>query len=180
MPRIPGACLNWIVFVLLGILYIGIMIRFAQERDIPRILELLVQVNMVHHVIRPDIFNGPATKYSALELSGMISHMETEPVFVYVDDNERVLGYAMCQMQQITGDSIRTDIKTLYLDDLCVDEACRGRHIGRELYMYVRDYARSVGCYNLTLNVWEGNDSALAFYRRLGMKPQKYGMEEII
>ena len=37
-------------------------VRKAETRDIPGIMKLLLQVDMVHHRIRPDLFNGPAGK----------------------------------------------------------------------------------------------------------------------
>ena len=73
-----------------------------------------------------------------------------------------------------------TDIKTLYIDDLCVDETMRGHHIGRMLYEAALDFAREHGCYNLTLNVWSCNESAMNFYHSCGLKPQKVGMEIIL
>ena len=48
------------------------MIRKAEVKDIPRIMELLLQVNMVHHIIRPDLFNI-GTKYTREELSGLFA-----------------------------------------------------------------------------------------------------------
>ena len=75
---------------------------------------------------------------------------------------------------------IRKAETTLYIDDICVDEATRGKHIGKALYEYVRDYAKSIGCYNITLNVWEGNDAAYSFYKHMGMQVQKTGMETIL
>ena len=45
-------------------------------------------------------------------------------------------------------------------DDICVDEHARGKHVGKALYEYVREYARFIGCNNITINVWEGNDAA--------------------
>ena len=155
------------------------MIRRAEEKDMDRVLELLVQVNMVHHLARPDLFNGPATKYTREELRDIFRSDDT-PVFVWTDDGDRVQGYAFCIMKQAVNDHILTDIRTLYIDDLCVDEDARGRHIGTELYRYVLDYARSRGCYNVTLNVWADNPSAHAFYVRQGMHVQKYGMETIL
>ncbi len=155
------------------------MIRRAESKDIERILELLIQVNMVHHNARPDLFNGPATKYSKEQLEQMIQD-DTKPIFVKVDENEYVEGYAFCIFKQELNDNILTDIKTLYVDDLCVDEKIRGKHVGSSLYQYVLDYAKEHGCYNVTLNVWTGNDSAIAFYKKCGMKPQKYGMETIL
>ena len=65
-------------------------VRRAEERDIPALLNLLVQVDMVHHNGRPDLFKGPATKYSAAELAEILTREET-PVFVCEDGEGRVL-----------------------------------------------------------------------------------------
>ena len=73
-----------------------------------------------------------------------------------------------------------TDIKTLYIDDLCVDEHLRGQHIGKQIYQAVIDFAKENGCYNVTLNVWSLNESAMKFYEACGLKPQKVGMETIL
>ncbi len=154
-------------------------IRRAEERDIPAALRLLVQVDMVHHRVRPDLFKGPATKYTAEQLREIFRD-DARPVFVAVDGEDRVLGYAFCVLQRHEDDNVLTDIKTLYIDDLCVDEAVRGGGVGRALYEHALEYARSAGCYNVTLNVWSGNDPAMQFYEKVGMKPQKVGMEKIL
>ena len=154
-------------------------IRRAEQRDVPGILYLLEQVDMVHHRIRPDLFKGPAVKYGPKELSDLLSDDES-PVFVCVNALDQVLGHCFCCMQRHEAHAILTDVKTLYIDDLCVDEAFRGRHIGKALYDFVIEYAKAHGCYNVTLNVWAGNDDALRFYQRQGMKPQKFGMEIIL
>ncbi|MCR4851441.1 MAG: GNAT family N-acetyltransferase [Lachnospiraceae bacterium] len=154
-------------------------VRKALEKDIPRILELLVQVDMVHHNGRPDIFKGPATKYDADELKDILKDPKT-PVFVCVDDNDIPQGHAFCVHKQEIGDHVLTDIRTLYIDDICVDENSRGRHIGKALYDHVIEYARREGFYNVTLNVWSLNPSAMKFYEAMGLKPQKVGMELIL
>ena len=150
------------------------MIRKASKEDIGRIIDLLHQVNMVHHVLRPDLFKPYTTKYNEQELESMLND-NSKPIFVYNDGG--VLGYAFCQITEIKKHLLLEDIKTLYIDDICVDENARGRHVGKALYEYVRDYAKSIGCNNITLNVWEGNDPALQFYRNMGMKVQKTTME---
>ena len=155
------------------------MVRRAVRSDIPRILELLVQVDMVHHNGRPDLFKGPATKYNGKELEKIIGDDNT-PVFVCVNDKGDITGHAFCIHKQITGDSVMTDIRTLYIDDICVDEACRGSGAGRALFDHVREYAREKGFYNITLNVWECNPGARKFYEIMGLKVQKTGMEMIL
>lgn len=153
------------------------MIRKAQKEDIKRIIELLHQVNMVHHVLRPDLFKPYTTKYSEQELASLLND-ENKPIFVYVD--ETVLGYAFCQVSEIKDHHLLEDIKTLYIDDICVDEKARGKHIGKALYEHVLDYAKSIGCNNITLNVWDGNDPAWHFYKDMGMQVQKTTMEVVL
>lgn len=154
------------------------MIRRAAQRDIPKIGDLLSQVDLVHHNGRPDIFKI-GRKYSDEELKVLINDAE-RPILVSVDEDDCVMGYCFCIYQQHIGNSVLTDIKTLYIDDLCVDEGLRGKHIGKELYEAAVNLARDSGCYNLTLNVWSCNPSALRFYESQGLVPQKIGMELIL
>jgi len=153
------------------------MIRKATPKDIKRIIDLLHQVNMVHHVIRPDLFKPYTTKYNEQELEVLLED-DSKPIFVY-DDGE-VKGYAFCQLTEVRDNLLLQDNKTLYIDDICVDEQARGQHVGKALYEYVRNYAQTIGCHNITLNVWEGNNPALSFYRNMGMKVQKTTMEIIL
>lgn len=154
------------------------MIRQAIENDIPKIGDLLSQVDMVHHNGRPDIFKI-GRKYSDDELKVLIKD-EQRPILVAVDENDEVMGYCFCIYQQHLNNSVLTDIKTLYIDDLCVDENLRGKHIGRELYEAAVKLAKDSGCYNLTLNVWSLNTSAMKFYESCGLTSQKIGMELIL
>ena len=154
------------------------IIRKAEERDLPRIDDLLLQVLRIHHGVRPDIFKPESRKYTDDELKAIITDPK-RPVFV-AEIEGRVEGYAFCIFQQHVNDKILTDILTLYIDDLCVDEECRGRSIGKKLYQYVLDFARNAGCYNVTLNVWEGNDTARSFYEAMGLGYQKFVMENIL
>ena len=154
-------------------------IRRAENKDMSGINKLLLQVLMVHHNGRPDIFKPNAKKYTDAELTDILAD-DTKPVFVAVDEQETVLGYAFCVFQQHLDNNILTDIKTLYIDDLCVDEETRGMHIGTALYGYVLDFAKQSGCYNVTLNVWSCNESAMKFYEKCGLVPQKVGMEKVL
>lgn len=154
-------------------------IRKAEIKDVDRILELLVQVNNVHSANRPDLFIKDKTKYTRDELTALLSD-DSKPIFVGVDEGDRVLGYAFCVFQSHVEDNNFPDITTLYIDDICVDEVARGKHVAASLYEYVKNFAKESGCYNVTLNVWDKNDTAIAFYNKCGFKIQKYGMEVIL
>ena len=150
-------------------------IRLANNSDIPGMIELLKQVGEVHHNIRPDLFRAGAQKYSETDLEELLKD-ETRPIFVGVEDS-RMLGYCFCILEEVKDNPVLRDVKSLYIDDLCVDENIRGKHVGSKLYDYVCGYAKEVGCRSVTLNVWCGNDSAMKFYESRGMKPRKIYME---
>lgn len=154
-------------------------IRPANKNDISGIMNLLRQVLNVHSDGRPDIFKANTTKYTDEELYYIITNPLT-PVFVAVDEEKNVLGHCFCKFIQHSGDNVLTDIKTLYIDDLCIDENARGKHIGKALYEYTLEFAKSEKCYNVTLNVWATNISAIKFYESMGLSVQKIGMEKIL
>ena len=154
-------------------------IRRAEEKDIPRLGDLLLQVCRVHHAGRPDLFRSGGRKYDDQELRELLKD-ESRPILAAEDENGWVAGYAFCVYQVHKNEGSFNDMTTLYLDDLCVDEACRGTGVGYELYQAVLDLARRTGCYNVTLNVWSCNPSAMRFYEKCGLQQQKIGMEQIL
>lgn len=153
-------------------------IRFAAVRDIPGMIDLLQQVGEVHHQIRPDLFRAGAQKYDEAALQALLADPK-RPILI-AEIEEKVAGYAFCILQITENDSVLRDRKVLYIDDLCVDEALRGKGIAGALYEKVLDYARELHCDAVTLNVWCGNDGAMKFYEKCGLKPQKIGMETIL
>lgn len=140
-------------------------------------MELLSQVLEVHAAGRPDLFKSGTTKYTEAELGEILSD-SSRPIFVGERDGE-VLGYAFCVFQRHEENNTPR-YTTLYIDDLCVDEKSRGLHVGRSVYEYVLKFAKDSGCYNVTLNVWACNESAMRFYEKCGLQVQKIGMEKIL
>ena len=158
---------------------IEMTIRKAKPKDIKRINDLLFQVAKIHADGRPDIFKSAAKKYSNEELLKIIEN-ENSPIFVAVDNSDCVLGYAFCLFEITENSNLLKNRKTLYIDDICVDETARGMHIGKSLYEYVKAFAEENGFDNITLNVWALNDGAYKFYEKCGMKPLKITMEKIL
>lgn len=154
-------------------------IRFAALRDADGIYRLLYQVAAVHSNGRPDIFRKGAKKYNDSRLQEILNNPDT-PVFVAVNDDNYLLGYAFCVIEEIKDHPLLMDDKSLYIDDLCVEETMRGQHIGKALLEYVRAYAVSIGCRRMTLNVWECNPSARAFYDKNGFSVLKTTMEQML
>lgn len=153
-------------------------VRRAQEGDIPALLKLLEQVNRIHHEGRPDLFNL-ATKYTKEELRAILKNEKT-PVFVCEDGEGRVVGEGFCILQRQKNTGLFTGIRTLYIDDLCVDHNARRQHVGSDLISAITEYARQMGCYNVTLNVWSCNPEGMTFFKSQGMVPYKTGMEMVL
>ena len=155
------------------------IIRKAEEKDIPRITELLEQVLQIHADIRPDIFIPGTTKYTVDELKELLKN-EEKPIYVAVNEADICVGYAFCQLQEQPFSKNMVPFKSLFIDDLCVDQQARGQHIGESLFEYVKSEAKFMGCYEVTLNVWSGNTSAERFYEKMGMKTKERQMEYIL
>ena len=153
-------------------------IRFACDRDIPGMIDLLYQVGGVHHDIRPDIFRENALKYTPEQLEALLRD-ETKPIFICEDDG-KVAGYCFCQIRSYDGTGVSTNRKELYIDDLCVDKDRRGQHIGTVLYNHAEAFAKEIGCAFLTLNVWCGNEGAMKFYEHAGLTPRNIMMEKTL
>ena len=146
-------------------------IRRAEAGDIPAIHAILRQVNDVHAALRPDLFHAGGTKYTQEELRAILAD-GSRPVFV-ADVGGRTVGYAFCVEK-------RGGTAALYLDDLCVDEGWRRQGIAAELFDAVTAYAKERGFYSVTLNVWECNPGARAFYDAMGMTPLKTCLEQVL
>lgn len=155
------------------------MIRKAGRDDTNSLIKLLYQVHAVHSKGRPDIFKTGGIKYQKKEIEDILETPDT-PVFVYLNDENNILGYAFCEIKITKESASLQGRKTLYIEDLCVDENARGQHIGTLLFEYVRDFAKEEKCDSITLNVWELNDGAKKFYEKCGMQPLKTVMEQIL
>ena len=160
-------------------------VRKAKKSDVPSLIRLLQQVLELHAKLRPDIFISGTTKYTREELEEILENPQT-PVFVATEEIDgdcvggEVKGYMFCKLLRQPFSTNMRDFKTLFIDDLCVDETCRGKRVGQALYNFALQYAKEQGCYNITLNVWEGNDGARAFYEKMGMRVQETRMEKIL
>lgn len=154
-------------------------VRNARKTDIGRIGELLCQVNNVHAEGRPDIFKFNMRKYTDAQLE-MLLEDERMFIFVAVDEMDVCQGYAFCQYNVVEEGSNLHSMTSIYIDDICVDASMRGNGVGTLLYEYVIEYAKNIGCYNVTLNVWSFNTSAMKFYEKCGMKPLKTVMETVL
>nr|WP_297707797.1 GNAT family N-acetyltransferase [uncultured Butyrivibrio sp.] len=151
----------------------------ARKTDIDSILKLLSQVLELHAHIRPDIFISGTTKYTKEELEELLAD-DKRPVFVATNNENEVMGYAFCVIKEQPFSTNMVPFTSLYIDDLCVDQNYRDNRVGTRLFEFVKEEAKRLGCYEVTLNVWEGNDCARKFYDKMGMRVKETQMELIL
>jgi ribosomal protein S18 acetylase RimI-like enzyme len=152
------------------------MIRRAEPKDAPRISALLKQVLEVHAAVRPDMYRSGTQKYSEADVLDLLNDPACV-LFVETDENDRVRGYAISFVQEIEDDGIIVGRRELYIDDICVDEGARRTGVGQRLFEHVKAYAKDAGFDWITLNVWNDNKTALAFYRRMGLHERRTILE---
>lgn len=152
-------------------------IRFATNKDLKEIKDLLLQVNNVHAEGRPDIFIKDKTKFTDEEIIALLKD-KNNIIFAYADENDKLVGYAFCHEKEQENSNNMVPVKTLYIFDLCVEEKHRHQHIGQTLLKHVEKWAKENAFYNIELNVWECNPSAKAFYQRMGLSALKTTLEK--
>lgn len=156
------------------------MICLEKIEDIPRLQELFAQILIVHHQARPDVLKVKGSKFTDKELEGVIGDAN-KPLFVYEDEAGTILCHLFLIIKEVSeNDGPQKPIKTLFIDDLCVEEKARGQKLGEKLYQFALDYATEQECYNATLHVWNDNQGALDFYEHLGVKPRYTEMKTIL
>lgn len=154
-------------------------IRKAKQKDIPKLLALLSDVLEIHAKIRPDIFISGTTKYTKEKLQELL---ENNSFFIYVcvDELDSVFAYAFCKLKEQANMNNMVQFKSFFIDDLCVEQNHRGQHVGTQLFNFVKSEAKRLGCYEIVLNVWQGNEQAKKFYEALGFRPKEIQMEYIL
>ena len=147
----------------------NITIRPAAERDIPKLLELLTGICRLHQQGRPDLFRQVGTKYNAEALRPLLSD-PSRPILVAADEEDAVRGYVFGQYQVHQGETALNDLTTLYIDDFCVDEACRGQGVGRALMEKAGEVCKERGYRGLYTQGQDNNLGACRFYLKAGFR----------
>ena len=147
----------------------------------PLVTRLLTELLDLHRSGRPDLFAESSVskgKYTPEEYAELLC--DPNAVIFIAEDGGEAAGYLICKTVTKRDSPILKDIRTLYLDDLCVDPSHRKRGLGRALMTAAEEYARAAGFHNITLNVWEFNESARSFYESLGYGVQRREMEKVL
>jgi len=143
--------------------------------DYKEVDRLMAQVHKLHVNGRPDLYIDVEHIYSFEQFKEMVENEDM--ITILAEEGESVVGICMVSMRAKTGMVKR---RTAYMEDLCVDELCRGKGIGKELFLFAKKMAEKMGAERLDLMVWDFNEDARKFYESMGMKPQRYIYETVL
>lgn len=151
------------------------MVRFAKKEDLERVNELRKIVNDVHVEGRPDIFKAGFHD----ELRDFIYEIwDTENKDIIVAERNGIICGFACVQYVSKPESPFMNARTFYdVDEFGVDTAFRRQGVATELIAFIREGAKKRGIDRIELNMWEFNQSALAFYESVGFQTYRRYME---
>lgn len=133
-----------------------VSIRPAEARDVPAMLALVRELA---------VFERAPDEVTVTEQHMLDAGFGQEPVwFGWVAENDGVIqGMAVCYERYSTWKGRR-----LYLEDIIVTEAARGRRIGEKLFMACVRHAVAKNYSGMLWQVLDWNAGAIRFYERFG------------
>lgn len=142
--------------------------------DYDAVRALVAEVHALHHAARGDVYAADA-HFSREYYAALLADENGFPIAAY--DGNELIGFASSFIKPPNPNPAMLPHRIAYIDDICVHSRCRGRGIGTLLYNETVRLARERGADTLMLTVWAFNESAIRFYKSLGMTERNINME---
>ena len=146
-------------------------IRPFIKEDLPEVLNVCREVRQ-HHI---DLLEGYfAEQNDEYEQTGFLESLENEKNIALVAiDNEKVVGYILGEFKELPH-LIRS--KTAYVANFGVRTAFRNNGVGKQLMNAFLDICKKNDIEEILLGVYNKNETAYAFYEKLGFQPLEQKM----
>ena len=148
------------------------MLELACEVDRPAVNAMAKQVHAMHVAWRPDLYEMIPELYPQERFCQAVEEKQ-----LYVAKlSGTVVGYTLLLVRDVAHPGT-VKRRVMRIDEICVEESCRGQGIGREMMTDIRALARAFGCRDLQLCVYPQNDAAVAFYQKCGFTIRSIDMQ---
>mgnify|MGYP002512015522 CR=1 FL=1 len=149
------------------------MLELARQCDWEAVNRLSIQIHDLHAAWRPDIYEMVDELYPEERVQQGIAARE-----LYVAKlSGTVIGYVLLKTRNYDWTGV-VKRKVMVVDEICVEELCRGSGIGKQIMAEARALAKAFGCMDMQLGVYPQNDDAIGFYQRCGFQIQNIGMQK--
>ncbi len=153
----------------------SLMIRDMRPEDYETFDRFLGQLHKLHQEARPDIFRPAEHPLSRGFFEERLVSPETHLLLAEADGVPA--GMCLFEMENAPRDPLMLPQKRAYINDIFVAEEFRRLGIAHALYRETERRAKELGAESLCLTVWEFNESAQRFYRKMGMAVRTLSME---
>ncbi|GGX43042.1 N-acetyltransferase [Saccharospirillum salsuginis] len=148
-------------------------IRLANDRDLNELERLNTQIAWYHHDKAPQVFVPPGQK----DREYLVKNLKDPDIHIWVaEQDDRLIGFVTANIHRNTDIPFLTTVPICWVKTIVVDEANRSTGVGKALLDAVASWARQNGAREIKLQVMEFNDSAQAFYAKLGYTTQSRTM----
>jgi len=144
-----------------------VRIRRAVEKDYEVYCDLFFEINDLHRLALPDIFQQPAGKI--IDQEYFLSLLKDDQVAIFFAENEsQTTGFVFVLIRETPPNPLLLPRRYAVVDTLVVHPAFQRTGVGRALMHKAEEWAVRMGVREIELNVYEFNQGAQAFYERLG------------
>lgn len=157
-----------------------IVIRQATTEDAERLAFLNKTVHQLHVSAAPQMFK-PTTGADPDIIAWYRQLVADENTTLYLlEANGEPVGYVGCIIRHLPETPFRYAESVLYIEQLAVTVQHQRNGYGQMLMERAYQLAREHGISRIVLDVWDFNDQALRFYRKLGFQVYVHRMHRFI
>ena len=149
------------------------MLELAVPCDRAAVEAMARQVHALHVAWRPDIYEMPDQLYPE---ERFLNHIRERELYVARIDGT-IVGYVLLKIRNYDWPGV-VKRKVMIVDEICVEELCRGNGIGKSMMAEVRALAKAFGCTDMQLGVYPQNDEAIGFYQSCGFTIRSIVMQK--
>ena len=144
------------------------MIRKLTIKDFEIVESVIAKLHKIHVENRPDFYIENEHPISKKEYKAMLNNQDKISIAYLVD--AKIAGVCLA--------TIKNKIeKSIYIDEIFVLEEFRHQGIATRLYNQIENIAKDIRAKRIDLTVWQFNNTAINFYKSLGMKTQRIVLE---
>lgn len=151
------------------------IIRPITAQDCATVLHLFQQVHDLHAAARPDTYRPSPQAMDEGYFHSLLQ--STDALLFGAEEAGQLVGFLHMTIKHTPNNRLVMPRSILYVEELVVEQAYRGKGIATALFAWVRQTAREQAVDDIELMVWGFNRSAIGFYEKMGMQVKNLKME---
>jgi ribosomal protein S18 acetylase RimI-like enzyme len=151
--------------------------RYATALDILSLIELFGEIDEYHRIQLPHLFqshDGPAREQEYLQ--GILND-ENAAIFV-IEHGAELIGFIHVYVKSTPDIAIVVPRRYAVIETLMVKNGFKRQGLGKLLVKAAEDWSKGKGASSVNLSVYDFNQSAIDFYKKVGYHTLSIRMEK--